>query len=462
MTKNIFLFGFSKNTDEIVYRILSKRYNICYRISEHKDADDIWAYIRVDFEAISPYLEDYKNYGEFYKQHFQHYLLLVQRRGEFWRDYFEIRNEFSILYNQFSKILRESSPDVIIFSNIPHEGADYILYSLAKKWNIKTLIFYQSLFANKFFAMTNLQDFGYFTTVPSIENTITNDFSLEKLDLFYMKDVLKNQEIKRGNIIYYVFLRIYSIVRSFFVSVFRIFSFKKKRYWIKSILKNIDLALNNLYYFWRYKKNIINEGELEELLCDNKTIYAPLHLQPELTTSALGGIYEDQLTMIDEIVSEVGSEYKILVKENPKQNGFQRRKLFFERLMSHNNVKLIANDVSSALLVEHSILLVTVSGTAGWEALQMGKKCMVFGQAWYQNLPGCYSQKKSTLSDVLDAPMPSKDKIIISCKKLLDKCLVGVVDDSYSILVDNFNANDNANLIAENIVKLLDSSDVLW
>ena len=61
-------------------------------------------------------------------------------------------------------------------------------------------------------------------------------------------------------------------------------------------------------------------------------MYFALQLQPEMTTSALGGPFKDQALAIETLARLLPPGVRILVKENPKQGAYQRGPMFFHRL----------------------------------------------------------------------------------------------------------------------------------
>lgn len=459
--RRVFLYGFTGEFGQHLYDNLKQDYEVCHWISTSEGADNYWSYVRVDSRLTTKHksIKALQSYKYFYDKNFQQYLLLVQRRGEHWRDYFEVRNEFSILYYRFNDLLDKHDPNLILFANLPHEGADHILYSLAKLREINTLLFYQSLHPNKFFAMTNIKDFGDFQTV-NVSKT-NNIVPYIKPNLFYMKDVNNKLDAEKSNLRHQLMYKLGSYHTKLNKLVEGIKEHGNDRIYSKSFYRQANLRLNDIIYNKKISDTHLKQDDLNQLLTSEKLIYVPLHLQPELTTSALGGIYEDQLNMI-EILSSETSDYTIVAKENPKQNSFQRKPLFFRRLAVLDNVEIANYDVNSTTLIEHSNLTATISGTAGWEALQLGKKCMVFGQAWYQTLPGCYRYSDISLKECLRVPNPNIVEVKGAYELLIGRCMDGVVDEEYSELVEGYTALNNAKVVSESIKAILSSPRVLW
>ena len=143
------------------------------------------------------------------------------------------------------------------------------------------------------------------------------------------------------------------------------------------------------------------------------------------------------------------------MKENPKQTELMRGKWFFARLRLIRNVKVVSPDFDTYSLIKNCIFVVTITGTAGWEAISGGKNVLVFGNPWYKSLPGVFSYDEDfKLEDLLKYKI-DPDELERELNLLLSKAGDGVIDDSYSVLVGNFNPIGNASNIATFIERLI-------
>ena len=108
-------------------------------------------------------------------------------------------------------------------------------------------------------------------------------------------------------------------------------------------------------------------------------VYVPLNYQPECTTSPLGGIFVDQVLMIQMLSAALPVGWGLYVKEHPAQwpahlGDFtpQRYKGFYSDIAAVPHVRLVPVTVNTFELADHAQATATVSGTAGWESIARG------------------------------------------------------------------------------------------
>lgn len=460
---NMYVYGFTGDIGgEILKELSARNINIVACASDQVFcSDNIWNILMGTLPITSKKIDSLNLYNEFYKKYFLQYIVMNTRRGLYWKDIHELRNEFSITFHYFHEILVTQEIDWVLFSNLPHEGADFILYKLAKCLKLRTLMCYQSIFSNRFFVTTKISDFGVFKTIPSVCELKVNIYPGFKQDHFYMKSIENKVLAKKKGFLYrscYFFMDLSNMIIKKTYNIF--FGNMKKPFLKNAFLKIINVVLNLNYTIW-LKKISISSSDLENIFQKQKNIiYFPLHLQPELSTSTLGGLYEDQLLAIEKLSSKIGKDGIILVKENPKQTSFQRGMDFFRRLKYLENVQVVEKYYSTLDLIEKSTITATISGSAGWEAIKGGKKSLIFGRAWYMGLPGCYLyDDEMDLQKVFEDNNKNQDFEYLSQSLdcLMKKAPMGVVDPYYSEIVDDFNVKENAKKVSDSLYFVLQS-----
>lgn len=126
-----------------------------------------------------------------------------------------------------------------------------------------------------------------------------------------------------------------------------------------------------------------------------KYFYVPLNYHPEISTLYFGSEYEHVESYIKQLSKKIPSDHMIYVKEHPSMHGLRERSLYHSLDRTYN-VKTIHPSVSTFELTKNSTAVITVTGTAGWEAFLMGKPVVVLGDVFYNHFPGVH---KAALHD---------------------------------------------------------------
>ena len=114
--------------------------------------------------------------------------------------------------------------------------------------------------------------------------------------------------------------------------------------------------------------------------------YYPLHLEPEMAMLLLARQWTDQINLIKQIAEALPLSYKLYVKEHPGMVGFRSRR-YYKELKKIPNVKLIHPNHDSHAIIKDAKLVLTQTGTAGWEAILLKKPIITFGNVYYNSLP---------------------------------------------------------------------------
>lgn len=126
-------------------------------------------------------------------------------------------------------------------------------------------------------------------------------------------------------------------------------------------------------------------------------IYLPLAYQPEQSSSPEGGVFVEQLLIVDLLSKCLPAGWTILVKEHPSQftflmgtNRAARSHKFYDDLLARMNVRLLPLKTNPFALIDNARAVATVTGTSGWEALVRGKPVLHFGFPWWQGCEGAF------------------------------------------------------------------------
>ena len=179
-----------------------------------------------------------------------------------------------------------------------------------------------------------------------------------------------------------------------------------------------------------------------------KFVYFPLHYQPEASTCVCAQKYEKQLFFIDGWAKSLPADTILYVKEHYALIG-HRDPQFYVELQKYPNVKIINPWESSRKLIENSVAVTTLTGTAGLEAMLLRKPVFIGGNAVYENAPGIIKVTdiyENYLNNMKKWERPSRDDIL----KYLCACL-------RTYRKGNAYAQNCYDLIKENIDEICDS-----
>lgn len=412
----------------ILLNQLKSKMPINFVISNDPNADITWSdFNSLKFDISRPYFsqEIAECFQEVKKNYCQFNDIYSRRFFYFTESSAEVYNAFTLYFYKCLEVLKNNSISCIIFSNVPHEGYDYIFYLIAKNMNIKTIICNQSLFPNRFWIFSSINNFGDFNVSPKISDYCSSNYVLPKpSEWVNMQGTLND--------------------RSYFIGDF-----------IKEVSRKphrFPLAMVRLFHGLQYRRNV-NKVAIDPI-AGERFAYFPLHLQPELTTSALGGDFSDQISAIEELSFILPSGWYLYVKENPKQNEAYRGKLFFKRLMKLKNVRYIKRTYNSSKLIDNSKFVAVINGTAGWEAIFAKKPILIFGHAWFSSFKGVSKYAPSiSIKDILDNKPADPNESVEYLNDILTKTGIGVVDDDYIAILDNYDINVNAKTVSNSLMK---------
>ena len=167
--KNVFLWGFCDESEAIALRLkASDELNIAAWISTHPEATLSIFDCFTGRISYQPYEGKSLPYQEVLWPQLSTFMDMFSRheRGTGLGNFHEVLNLFNLFSDVLATLLIDNRIDAVVFSNVPHEGADILLYALAEAMGLKTLILHQSPFPNQFFYFARPSDIGLISRQP--------------------------------------------------------------------------------------------------------------------------------------------------------------------------------------------------------------------------------------------------------------------------------------------------------
>jgi len=428
--KNVFLWGFCSEIEGIGLRLrASDELNVPVWIATHEES----TYTIFDFFSARVPFGQFTGkslpYHETLRPHLLTFMDMFSRHERYTGqgNFHEIQNVFNLSLDMLAELLIENRIDTVVFSNIPHEGTDYLLYTLAKAMRLETLLLYQSVFPNRFQYCSSMEDFSRASAQPVLRPPQPYSTQAFRSDVGRMPRLLPSSLFQRP------------IARPRGLRKLR-GRYHKRR--LDCVTYHVEQE--NARFVERYRALFGPPPDPS----GPPFIYFPLHYQPELTTSALGGRFSDQLLALETLSRWVPGDVTLMVKENPAQDSVMRGRLFFERLKRIPNVHVVPIETSTYDLIEGAALVATVTGTAGWEALCMGKPVLALGAPWYRELPGVFEFDESLDYRQIVQHRFEREKLEAAVGELLARMPAGVVDPAYAGMVEDFSPETNAEMVS--------------
>jgi len=328
---------------------------------------------------------------------------------------------FRELVLRWLDIIDELNLEIFISPDVPHRVSDYALYVACIIKEIDFIFFDTTPFGDASLINDSISDYKQdaFDLENSCQTNKNNDLIVSKLNsfrgekdnykLWYMEEQSKKASISTHSKTFRLmgrFLIRGRIFRPFFV--FNTYVAKEVwSYYVKphsmpynSKFRVMEKKVTDLKVSKESKSylSIYNKLVTDIEIIKTKYVIFALHYQPEATTSPNGGVFVDQLLVIEMLDRLLPLDVVILVKEHKSQffgvlesASAGRSKVFYDRLSQFSErVKIVSLDLNSFDLIDNAEAIVTVTGTIGIESLARGKPVFCFGRTWYQNCKGAF------------------------------------------------------------------------
>ncbi len=315
-------------------------------------------------------------------------------------------------------ILLQFKPETIFFDSIPHGVCEYIIYELAKLLNIKTLIIDSTWISDRSYIYSNFRS-SALAFNRQMEQYQGKNFTVADLEIDLQNYYHQQTDPSVDSTPFYMPMQ-YSLYLGKAL-------FKRRFEHLINILKNHTLLKTAVEWLIKtigpnLKKDYVRLQNKPDLT--RHYIYAPLHFQPEMTTSPRGDIYVDQILLLETLSNALPKDWVIYVKEHPIEWLYRglgyynsRYKNYYQKIASLKNVRLVPVNFSSIQLISHAQAVSTVTGMAAWEGVLRSKPGLVFGYPWYRDCEGIFmvtspAECQAVFKKIMDGYKIDKQKVI--------------------------------------------------
>jgi hypothetical protein len=398
------------------------------------------------------------------------------------------------LYN----FIKENKIEAVVFERIPHMGYDNIIYYIAKKLNIKTLMIIRTLIENK---VLLINDYELVNKIPStylnnykkieIVNKIMGEDLYKKIysDSYWLKrsNKINHEVINKKFLNDELKIKFKSILKSLFSKQFNQIIIKisqkiltliknqifgksnESTFFLNNGIRNIkkNLVLNPKFNYKIRKLRKYYNSNTSKIDFEKKFVYFALHFQPERSTLPEGGVFENQLLAIDILSKSIPNDWIIYVREHPRtfqKSDFRRQhfrnKKYYDKIISYSNIKLVKIEENAKKLIEKAIFNVTITGTTGWEGLLKNIPCIVFGNPWYSPCNSCYlvssiDECKKSIESIINK---TKNEVELDVLKFIcyykNKFITTATHYDHAVK-SNISYNSLVNNLVDNLIKMI-------
>jgi hypothetical protein len=213
------------------------------------------------------------------------------------------------------------------------------------------------------------------------------------------------------------------------------------------------LAKYSRYWNGRKAKRFLRQHQTPfEVIRKHKYAVYFLHVQPELTVEEMAFEYQDQVNTLRNILAFLPAGMSLVVKEHSPMIG-RRQINTYSQLMHMPGIILADPMVDSHQLITHASLVVTLTGSAGLEAIYYGIPAIVLGSVFFDCFNGAYKPKNlQELEELLADPDKLKGATREDALRAIGSMLRGSVpgmmarDDTR---LQNIDQESGKNMLAE-------------
>jgi hypothetical protein len=349
---------------------------------------------------------------------------------------FDVKQLYAQRYiTYWMRYIEANSVGLVISPVAPHRIFDFSLLIACRKLGVSYIAFQTTPFEKKLFIIDRFVGPGKFIfelDIPDgkLPEMIEKDIILKSglYDAALPNYERKNIVLNNNNYLE----KIVSLGRKLIDSNYRFWSSFKRT---ENLIKGGHVSsLDYLIYLVEKNKRLRRLKSVYNRLSvlvdvSREYIYFPLHHQPEETTCPSGGVFSNQLLVLDRLLQSAPETVLIYVKEHRSQfiksaNGdLGRTTSFYECLIENPRIRLVDMSIDQFVLIDNAQMVATVTGTVGYEAYCRGVRTVLFGRTWLEGLTNVHSYKDLSglrafyVGDALQLDLHDKVKEICNIMK---------------------------------------------
>tara|TARA_R110002051_G_scaffold112439_4_gene185192 strand:- start:1993 stop:3462 length:1470 start_codon:yes stop_codon:yes gene_type:complete len=159
---------------------------------------------------------------------------------------------------------------------------------------------------------------------------------------------------------------------------------------------------------WFYLRNLlgrISRYDTPTSQFDRGNVFFPLQYEPEASLLYAAPDFRNQISLVETILQTLPAGHTLWVKEHPNQFGVLSRGVWRKLRKRYHNLRLVYGRENGRHLIQQCGLAVTITSTAGMDALILGRKCLVLGDVFFESFPDAIQVKSNAaLAQALNDP----------------------------------------------------------
>lgn len=304
----------------------------------------------------------------------------------------------------FEETLDEIKPDFVVMRS-PELLPQKILYEICKIRGIMPLLLGQMRFANRYSVSKYWHNID---PIKQSSNRLEKDRTFDELMNFLKGTSMFNRQ---SDIVNKFWGRRSSRIKALYKFLTTNNENVKTHYTYYGRTRlRVLIIMSMLLLRGKIREFYINRKLIRVIKKDRPFFFFPLHVDVEATLLLGAPFHTNQIEIIKNIVKSLPVGYELYVKEHPvmRVRGWHSIQ-FYKEIMSFPNVKVLHHSLSPYEIMKECSGVLSITSTAGLEAVFHQKPSIIFADAPFSKLPSVYRVKDmEELPRIIHASLKTK------------------------------------------------------